>query len=331
MDSSVPVLDEVQPAIKQSRLRQSFLPTLKRWLREPLLHFLLLGLVLFAAYAYTQRGRGGVESSKQIALSLDDLRTMDLYFESQWHRQPTPAEFQAMVEDKVREEILYREALAMGLDKDDTIVKRRMAQKMQFLAEDVAGAHEPSTAELKAWFEKNSSKFALPSRYSFRHLYFSPDKRGKNAQGDAAKALAKIAGQPEDSKLAASSADSFMFQDYYGDRAPDALAKEFGPQFVVALEKLKPGSWQGPIESGYGWHLVYVDTVIPGRVPAFEEMEPDVKTAWLAEQKQQAWQKAYAEMRGKYTVLLPNPGDQPAPNTPPKPKQVPAPSGEGPL
>jgi len=323
------VVAEAQPAIE--RPRQSFLPTLKRWLREPLLHFLLLGVMLFAAYAYMQRGRGGVESAKQIALSLDDLRTMDLYFESQWHRQPTPAEFQAMVEDKVREEVLYREALAMGLDKDDTIVKRRMAQKMQFLAEDVATAHEPSTSELKAWFEKNSNKFALPSRYSFRHLYFSPDKRGKNARDDAAKALAKIAGQPEDSKLAVSSGDSFMFQDYYGDRTPDAIAKEFGPQFAVALEKLKPASWQGPIESGYGWHLVFVDTVIPGRIPAFEEMESDVKTAWLAEQKQQAWQKAYATMRAKYTVLLPAPSDQPPANTPPKLKQVPAPSGEGPL
>ena len=213
------------PRPKRSRSRQWFPPAIKRWLREPLLHFLLIGIALFAVYAYTHRGRGGFESSRQIALSLDELRQMDMYFESQWHRQPTPAEFQAMVEDKVREEVLYREALAMGLDKDDTIVKRRMAQKMQFLAEDVAAAHEPSTAELKAWFEKNSSKFALPSRYSFRHLYFSPDKRGKNAQEDAAKALAKIAGQPEDSKLAASLADPFMFQDYYGDRAPSALPR----------------------------------------------------------------------------------------------------------
>jgi len=307
---------------------ESIKPFLKRWLREPLVHFLLLGVVLFAGYGYYQRGRGGVESSKQIALSLDDLRTMDMYFQSQWHRQPTPQEFQAMVEDKVREEVLYREALAMGLDKDDTIVKRRMAQKMQFLAEDVAAAHEPSTAELKAWFEKNNKKFALPSRYSFRHIYFSPDKRGPNARADAAKALPTIAGQPENSVLSLSLGDRFMFQDYYGDRAPDAIAKEFGPQFAVALEKLKPGSWQGPIESGYGWHLVYIDTVIPGRIPAFEEMEPDIKTAWLAEQKQIAWQKAYKEMRDKYTLLLPGPTDQPAANPAPRPKQVPAPSGE---
>jgi len=326
------VLDE-QDSVPQSGPKSSVVPVLKRWLREPLLHFLLLGVVLFAAYAHMQRGRGGVESSKQISLSLDELRQMDMYFESQWHRQPTPAEFQAMVEDRVREEVLYREALAMGLDKDDTIVKRRMAQKMQFLAEDVAAAHEPSTAELKAWFEKNSSKFALPSRYSFRHLYFSPDKRGKNAQEDAAKTLARIAGQSEDSKLAVSLADPFMFQNFYGDRAPDALAKEFGPQFVVALEKLKPGSWQGPIEAGYGWHLVYVDTVILGRIPAFEEMEPDVKTAWLAEQKRDAWQKAYQEMRAKYMVLLPAPSEKEAAQAPvpPAKKQVPAPSGEAPL
>ena len=331
--NEVSAVAETQPTTERPGARQWLPPAIKRWLREPLLHFLLLGLLLFAAYAYLQRGRGGFESSRQIALTLDELRQMDMYFESQWHRQPTSAEFQAMVEDRVREEVLYREALAMGLDKDDTIVKRRMAQKMQFLAEDVAAAHEPSTSELKAWFEKNSNKFALPSRYSFRHLYFSPDKRGKNAQDDAAKALAKIAGQPEDSKRAASLGDQFMFQDYYGDRAPEALAKEFGPQFAVALEKLKPGSWQGPIESGYGWHLVYVDTVIPGRIPAFEEMEPDVKTAWLGEQKATAWQKAYTEMRAKYTVLLPVPSDKEAaqaPLPPPK-KQVPAPSGEGPL
>jgi peptidyl-prolyl cis-trans isomerase C len=306
---------------------------MKRCLREPLVHFLLIGLVLFSVYGYMNRNRNGVESSRQIALTPDDLRQMDMYFVSQWNRQPTPDEFQAMVEDKIREEVLYREALAMGLDKDDTIVKRRMAQKMQFLAEDVAAAHEPSTDELKAWFERNKEKFALPSRYSFRHLYFSPDKRGKNAQEDAAKALAKITGQPENSKLADSLADQFMFQDYYGDKTSEQLAKEFGPEFAVAVSKLKSGSWQGPIESGYGWHLVFVDSVIPGRIPAFEEIEPDVKTAWLGEQKQQAWDKAYKEMRAKYTVLLPAPPTKQSASAPavPKRREIATSSGEGPL
>src|SRR5215475_9844141 len=290
--NEVPVTNKAQPATAHSWLHCS-LSVVKRWLREPLLHFLLIGLVLFTAYAYINRGRSGIESPRQIVLSLDELATMETYFESQWHRRPTPQEFQAMVEDKVKEEVLYREGLVMGLDKGDTIVKRRMAQKVQFLAEDVATAHEPSTAELKAWFDKNTGKFALPSRYSFRHVYFSPDKRSTNAHDDAEKVLARIAGQPEDSTIITSVADRFMFQDYYGDSTPSAIAKEFGPQFAVALEKLKPGSWQGPIESGYGWHLVFVSSVIPGRIPAFEEIELDVKTAWLGDQKALARERAY--------------------------------------
>ena len=283
---------------------------MKRLLREPLLHFLLLGALLFGIYEFTQAGRSGPASSKEIRLTLDELAQLALLFQAQWRREPTPEEFNRLVENKVQGEILYREALAMGLEKDDEIVKRRMAQKMQFLAEDVAAAREPTTGELKSWFEKNSASFAQPNRVSFRHLYFSPDRRGARAREDAAKALAKLAGQPQDSKLIGSLADPFMFQDYYRDRAPEFLGREFGPQFALAIAKFAPGSWQGPVESGFGWHLVFVDTVIPGHVPAFEEVEPDVKTAWLAEQKALAWEKAYKDMRAKYTVLLPAPPDR---------------------
>jgi len=307
---------------------------MRRLLREPLLHFLLLGAVLFGVNASLQRGRGGVESSRQIQLTLDDLRAMDVFFQSQWRRQPTPDEFRALVENKVREEVLYREALALGLDKDDTIVKRRMAQKMQFLAEDVAAAHEPTPAELRAWFEKNADTFTLPGRASFRHLYFSPDRRGQRAREDAVQALSRLAGQPEDAKEAAALADPFMFQDYYGDRTPEQLAKEFGPGFAQEVFRSKTGSWQGPVESGYGWHLVFVESLIPGRRPAFEEVEPDVKTAWLGAQKAEAWKTAYDAMRAKYTVLLPAPpekGTAASPPPPPPKKQIPASSGEGPL
>jgi peptidyl-prolyl cis-trans isomerase C len=308
---------------------------LRRISREPLVHFLLLGMALFAVYGYVHRGRGGVESSRQIALTLDDLRQLDMYFESQWQRPPTAGEFNSLIEDKVQEEILYREGLAMGLDKDDTIVRRRMAQKVRFLAEDVAAAREPTMAELKAWYYsgKNSERFALPGRITFRHVYFSPDTRGPRAHDDAADALAKVAGEPEDSKAAPLHADRFMFQDYYGDRSSEQLVKDFGPRFAQAILKVKPGSWQGPIESGYGWHLVYVESITPGRIPVFEEAESDVKTAWLADQKAQAWNKAYQDMRTSYTVLLPGPPDEKTKNAsaPTPRKEVPTSSGEGPL
>jgi len=282
---------------------------MKRWLREPLLHFLLLGAVLFGVYEFTQAGQTVPVSSMEIRLTLNELTQLALLFQSQWNREPTPEELNRLIENKIQDEILYREALAMGLDKDDEIVKRRMAQKMQFLTEDVAAAREPAAAELKNWYEGNSARFAQPNRVSFRHLYFSPDRRGNRARDDAAQALAKLAGQPEDSRLVSSLADPFMFQEYYRDRSPEFLGKEFGPQFAQAVAKLTPGSWQGPIESGFGWHLVFVDTVIPGRVPAFDEVEPDVKTAWLNEQKARSWQKTYEELRAKYTVLLPAPDE----------------------
>ena len=286
---------------------------MKRLLREPLLHFLLIGAALFGLYSLTQDGRPGPAPSKEIRLTLDELAQLALLFQAQWRREPTPEEFSRLVENKVQNEVLYREALAMGLDRGDEIVKRRMAQKMQFLAEDVAAAREPTTAELRSFYERNSGEFAQPNRVSFRHLYFSPDRRGARAREDAEKALAKLAGQPQDGKLAASLADRFMFQDYYRDRAPEQLGRDFGPPFAMAVAKLAPGSWQGPIESGYGWHLVFVDTVTPGRVPAFEEVEPDVKAAWLADQKAAAWEKAYKDMRAKYTVLLPAPANRVAP------------------
>lgn len=284
----------------------------RRWLREPLLHFLLLGMLLFAANSFIARGRTGAGPSKQIEITLDDLRQMAIYFQSQWGRPPTPEEFKGLVESKVKEEVLYREGLEMGLDKDDIIVKRRVEQKMQFLGEDVAAMQQPTPAALKAWYEKHSDQFAFPKRVSFRHLYFSPDHRHERAHDDAEKALVRLAGQPENSKLAATLADPFMFQDYYRELAPDSLVKEFGPQFARSVEKLPAGSWQGPIESGFGWHLVFVDAVVPRRVPVFDEVESDVKKAWLDEQGAQAWEKAYRDMRAKYTVLLPAAPDNPS-------------------
>ncbi len=302
--------------------------TLSRLLREPLVHFLLIGAVLFGAYRYLEPAGSAVPAlqqtqaatsaapsaltpSREIVFTFDQLTRLATVFEAQWGREPTPRELDRLVEAEVKEEILYREGLALGLDKDDEIVRRRMAQKMQFLAEDVAASHRPSDAELKAWFDQNAKLFEEHARLSFRHLYFSPDRRGTDAEADAEKALAELKGERQDVKFAG--ADPFMFQDFYRDKTAEYLDKEFGPPFTAAVEKLPAGSWQGPIQSGFGWHLVFVDTVIPARAPAFEEIEPDVKQAWLADQKEKAVRKAYEDMRAKYTVLMPAPPPEGAP------------------
>ena len=285
---------------------------LGRAVREPAVHFLVLGVLLFAGYAAWNRGPAEVPPSRQIELTLDDLRQLQIGFASKWQRAPTQQEMMGLLESRIREEVLYREAIAMGLDKDDTIVKRRMVQKMEFLAEDVSAVREPKSDELKAWFEEDPGRFALPGFVTFRHLYFSPDRRGDRARDDAARALQKLAGKPESWPGASVLADPFMFQDHLADRDPSDLAKEFGPAFARSVFDLKPGSWQGPVESGYGWHLVFVDSLTSGRVPTFEEVEPDVKSAWLAARKAEAWDKAYKTMRAKYALVLPAPPENSA-------------------
>ena len=274
-----------------------------RWFREPLLHFLLAGALIFAIYQLFNPTANRTDRTNQIALTKDDLRQLAVQWLAQGRPLPTADQMHALIEQRVSEEILSREAVALGLDRDDEIIKRRLAQKMDFLAADIATLQNPSDAELRAWFAQNSGRFALPPRASFRHVYFSFDR--SDARDRAAGILDKISGKPADIPEVATVADPFMFQDYYAERAPDQIAKEFGPGFAKAVFGLNPGAWQGPIQSGYGWHLVFVDAIEPGRVPLFEEVEPDVKSAWLDQKQREIKRIAYEAMRARYTVVVP--------------------------
>lgn len=278
---------------------------LGRLLREPLLQFLSIGLLLFVGYHLLNRNADPREQPERIELTADDLRQIRIAWLAQGRPELSPEEMQSLVDAKVREEILYREALALGLDKGDTIVKRRLAQKMEFLFEDVAALREPTADDLQVWFENNSQRFRLPPRVTFRHLYFSPDRRGTRTRADAALGLERVAGRPADSPDATTVADPFMFQDYYADRSFDDVAKTFGPPFAQALFQIAPGSWAGPIESGYGWHVVWVDAVTPARVPSLEEVEPEVKRGWIEDQRAEIRQRAFEAMRARYQVVMP--------------------------
>jgi peptidyl-prolyl cis-trans isomerase C len=278
---------------------------IRRLLRDPLLQFLLIGLGLFGGYRLLNPTPDQREQPSRIELTADDLQQIRIAWLAQGRPAPNSAEMQNLVDARVREEILYREALALGLDKADTIVKRRMAQKMEFLFEDVAALREPTADELQTWFEKNAERFTLPARATFRHLYFSPDRRGVRAHDDAVRALGKLAGTSADSPDAAALADRFMFQDYYADRAFDDVAKAFGPPFAQALFRSTPGAWAGPIQSGYGWHLVWVESMTPARVPGLEEVESEVKTGWIEDQRAETRARAFDAMRARYEVVLP--------------------------
>jgi len=276
-------------------------------------HFVLLGAALFVVSGAPRRDPVQGPAANRIELTLDDLRRLEDGFAAKWQRAPTPQEMVGLVEGRVREEILYREALALGLDRSDAIVKRRMAQRMEFFAEDLSALREPTREELRAWFAENSERFGVPARVTFRHLYFSPDRREARARDDAQRALVRLAGKPASWPDAAGLADPFALPDHCADRTAEQLTQEFGPDFARAIFGLTPGAWQGPIESGYGPHLVFVEWFAPGREPAFEEVEMAVEGTWKAEQRAGASRKAFEEMRARYEVVLPSPPDEEGP------------------
>jgi hypothetical protein len=295
----------VQKNLQTSDLTASQSSRAKRWLREPLLHFLVAGLALFAVYRALHPSPEQQDDGKRIVITDDDLRQVQIVWRAQWQRFPTPDEMRGLVDGKIREEILYREAMALGLEKGDTIVKRRLAQKMEFLADDISSLREPQINELKAWFNQNQTRFALPTLISFRHLYFSPDRRGAHVRDDALAGLQKLNASSNNEDALRELADPFMFQDDYGERSLDQVANIFGTEFAKSLFALRPGSWQGPIESGLGWHLVLVDSIAPGRVPAFDEIAAEVKNQWTDQQRVEMRTRMFELMKARYEIVLP--------------------------
>ncbi len=272
-----------------------------RAMREPLVHFLIAGFALFVVYALLQPKRFTADTSRRIELSAADVGRVELAFVARWQRQPTPAELRGLLSSEVRNEILSREAIALGLDKDDVIVKRRLAQKMEFLAEDLSGLREPSQAELRAWFDMNKNEFAQPARITFRHVFFSTDRRGADAERAARKALASASGRSDD----APRGDPFMFQDYYSDRTAAQVAGVFGSDFAKTVFSSPVGRWSGPFASGLGWHLVWTNELLAGVVPSYEGVESAVRERWTSEQREAAKRAGFEAMLSRYEVVLP--------------------------
>jgi peptidyl-prolyl cis-trans isomerase C len=279
-----------------------------RWTREPFVHFLAIGLALLVLYYAVSPARPEAPDQR-IELTADDLRQIDLAWLAKWQRHPTQMEMQALVEARVREEVLYREALALGLGQDDTIVKRRLAQKLEFLSEDVSAIRDPTPRELEAWYGRNVALFAAPSRITFQHLYFSPDVRGARAPEDARSTLTLLTERTVASDGDATLGDRFFDRDYYPERTPDQVAALFGTAFSQAVFRQPVGGWHGPVESGLGWHLVRVDAVTAGSVPRFADADREqVRSAWIDEQRDASRQRAFEAMRAKYEVVMPGAG-----------------------
>jgi len=272
---------------------------------------------MFGAYQLvSDYGFFGNEQLEEIVITQGQVDTMSLGFEKVWQRQPTQQELDGLVEAHIREEVMYREALAMGLDRDDTIIRRRLQQKLQFLTEDIAGLVEPTEAEREAYLAANPDLFREQSRFSFEHIYFNVSKRGASAENDALLLLDQlrqrdITSSHQDSASAIDTTylgDQLrLSQSRFGNVEAREVRRVMGSQFLANLQALPSGSWQGPVESGYGLHLVFISEQIEGVVPAFAKIRDAVSREWMSAKREETNEAFYTAMRTRYTVTLVKP------------------------
>ncbi|MDJ0848902.1 MAG: peptidyl-prolyl cis-trans isomerase [Myxococcota bacterium] len=273
---------------------------MKRLLEEPLVHFLLLGAGIFAVFSLVSGGNSA--PSDAVVVSAGKVEHLGALFERTWQRPPTRAELEGLVQDFVREEVAYREGLAAGLDRDDTIIRRRIRQKVDFLAEDFARRAEPADAELSAYLAAHPESFRVEPRLTFRQVYFDPDERGDGLEAELRDLLIALDGDP--TLDTAALGDRILLQDEYADVTEREIADLFGAGFAAAVAALPPGAWHGAIRSGYGVHLVRVDARTEGRTPELDEVRRAVRREWDNARREEAIERFYAEMIDRYDVRI---------------------------
>jgi hypothetical protein len=267
---------------------------IRRLLREPLLHFLLLGALLFVAYGWLDRA--GLAAPDEIVVSRSQVEGLVMQFERVWQRPPTADERQALIDSWVRDEVFYREALAMGLEQDDPVVRRRLSQKLQFILDTGSESAAPTDTELQAWLDEHPERYRIEATYALRQAYFDPARHGERL--DAVIAAAKralAAGGP--------AGDPTMLPAEFEGRATE-LERSFGPEFEQALRELPVGGWQGPVRSTFGLHLVEISARTDPRDASLAEARPEVARDLMQARAEASQDALYENLRARYEIRV---------------------------
>lgn len=278
---------------------------LKKWLREPLVHFLLIGGVLFLLYGLQNEGFDNQD--KRIVFSKADISRLVLRWEKQRQRTPTQAELKDLIEQQIREQVMYREALLMGLDQNDGIVRRRMAQKIEFISADLAAMVEPSEDDLTNYLVAHPELFEIPGHISFAQVYFNTDRRGEQAEKDIQRLLTtqeQTRSEIDIKQLG----DPFMLAQEHSQLTEYEVAQLFGKGFASKLFTLAVGDWQGPVQSSFGLHLVRIDNKTRSSQPDLKSVRIKVRNEWMNQQRSTANEAFYQSLRQQYEIIIEDPG-----------------------
>jgi hypothetical protein len=271
-----------------------------RLLREPLLHFLLLGAALFGLFSIVDKK--STEAPTKIVISAARVSALADRFARTWRRAPTEQELQGLVEDYIRDEVFYREGRAAGLDRDDFVIHRRVRQKMELLAEDMTTA-EPSDEQLASYLASNPEQFWTEDRVTFHHVFLSATRRGSALEEDA-KLLAATLDRASATVETAAIGDPFLLGEEFREMSRSDVAHTFGEAFAERLSAVEPGRWQGPILSSFGAHFVFVDERAKGRLPPFDTIREAVQREWVNAHRIEAEQKLYRALLARYQIVV---------------------------
>jgi hypothetical protein len=263
---------------------------MRRWLKEPLLHFLLAGGLLFAAYGWLNRE--SADEPRTVRISLAEVNWLKETWARQWQRPPTEEELRGLVTGYLKESLLAREAAAMGLDENDTVIRRRLAQKMEFLVQDTAGLAEPGEDVMRRFYEAGQARYQAPARISFTQLFFK-------TEAAAQKGLAQLSTYSPDEL-----GDSTMLERDHAGADEQAVASQFGDAFSREVFSLETGQWRGPVVSGYGFHLVRVSTRQDAQPRPFEAVRAQVLEDWQRDQQAKAGERFFTGLLKKYSVVV---------------------------
>ena len=281
--------------------------TLKKLIREPLFHFLLLGAAIFVLYASSTRHK--MEGPGEIVVTQGTIENLVTGFTRTWQRPPTEDELKGLMRDYIRQEAAYHEAVALGLDRDDMIVRRRLQQKLEFLLGDSTAGIEPSDVELQDFVQAHIGLFSTEPRFSFRQIYFNPQLHGGDAHRDALRALEELQ-RVGPRSIPARLGDPFLLERSFENVPLSDVKKTFGERFASELSTLPIGVWQGPIDSGYGTHVVYVVQRSEGHLPTLAEVRDQARREWLDARRREATDRFYQTLLSRYTVRIEAPPER---------------------
>ena len=274
---------------------------MKKLIREPFIHFLLLGAAIFIANRLVS-GRAENQPGK-IVITQGQITSLVIGFSRTWQRPPSREELEGLIRDRVREEVYSREAIAMGLDRDDPIIRRRLQQKLAFVTDDVVAVAEPTNAELADYLKTHAASFRVDRRVTFSQVYLDPNKRGEHLAGDANQLLAQLRQQGRGADLS-SLGDPFLLEHRFLATPDMEIAKQFGEKFVTKLGDVPVGQWFGPVESGYGMHLVFVEERTAGRLTELAEVRDAVSRDWTNERRLELNEKFFQGLLKHYEIVV---------------------------